>query len=366
MKSNMSLNDKIAILPKRSAETRPVAAVASLETIWPKLADGIVISDAQGRITLINSTAQEMAQIDAQGMLLEFAPLIWGRLLDVEGHEIAPERWPTMRAARGYTTVQQQCRLLQPEGEYYDILLSAAPLKIANSKPAGVIATLTDITELCRRNLLLRQQAVSRERSRMAEDLHDAFCQKLSAILLQLEAAQSCGTSESECTGRLRIVTDIARACMAEARSSLWTFCHESLGEADPASKLIEVAQKMVQGTTISLDLSLQQQPRALPPKLPLELLRIGQEALSNVVKHSGATRVNIELAYKPEAVHFSVQDDGRGFTRPSVDSRKRGFGLISMKERTERLGGKISVDSRPGKGTRVAAVIPLPFALAA
>ncbi|HEY1939849.1 MAG TPA: ATP-binding protein [Candidatus Angelobacter sp.] len=366
MKSNISPNDKIAILKPGRVETRPVTAVASLETIWRKLSDGIVISDAQGRITLINSAAQQMAQMEAQGMLLEFAAQIWGRLFDLGGHEIAPQNWPTMRAARGHTTVQQECRLVQGQGEYHDILFSAAPLCIAGGKAAGVIATLTDITELSRRSLLLRQQAVSRERNRMAEDLHDVFCQKLNAILLQLEAAQCCATGDDEYTGRVRTATDIARGCLTEARSCLWTFCHESLGGVDPASKLSEVAKKMVRGTPICLDLSLQQQPRALPPKLPLELLRIGQEALSNVVKHSGATRVNIELAYKRQAVHFSVQDDGRGFIRRSVDLRKKGFGLISMKERTERLGGKMSVDSRPGGGTRVAAVIPLPFAIAA
>ncbi|HET6935666.1 MAG TPA: ATP-binding protein [Candidatus Angelobacter sp.] len=354
----MVANSNGASKPESPHCVQPAGQVATLETIWGKLADGIVISNAEGKISVANATARELGQMDPQGMPLDCAPLIWGRMFDQPGHEVAPAEWPTMRASRGHSTTQLECQLVQAHGKQHDVLFSAAPMPSMNGKPVGVIATLTDITQLKRRTLMLRQKAVSRERNRMAEDIHDGFCQGLSSIMLQLETAQSCLPADCESAfPHLKTACDVARNTMAEARRSMWTFCHESLGDIDPASRLCDVAKLMLRGTRISLSLSLQQE---LPVRIPLELLRISQEALSNVIKHSQASRVKIALTYRNWALHLLVCDDGRGFVCRSPDPLVRGFGLISMRERAERLGGKIRIDSQPGEGTRVSAVIPL------
>lgn len=345
----------------RMNKTASTSPIASMETIWRRLADGIVVVDRTQKIVMANAEARRLAQIDPQEMSIELAPLIWGRMLDLQGREIPVHQWPCAKASRGESTTQQECRLVHESGRYYDVLFSAAPITVANGEPAAAVVTMTDLTRHNSRALVLRQQAVSRERRRMAEDIHDAFCQRLHAIVLQLQTAQDY--LMADCQPALRHLTvayDVARECLTEARRSMWTFCHESLGDIDPAFTLSRVAEQIVRGTPISLNLSLQPQPRALSPKVPFELVRISQEALSNVVKHSRATKVDIELAYKRQTLHFSVQDDGRGFIRTHSNNRKCGFGLISMQERAERLGGKIIIDSKPGRGTRVAAVIPL------
>ena len=88
------------------------------------------------------------------------------------------------------------------------------------------------------------------------------------------------------------------------------------------------------------------------------QLFRIAQEALANVARHSGATRVEVDLTYNAGAVTMRVADDGRGF-EPAKD-RADGFGLRSMSERLAKLGGSVEIESVPGEGTRVICVCPL------
>ena len=350
----------------RSEKTVSFPVAKSASAIWKDLPNGVVVFDGEGRIILTNAAARRVAQADPQGMLMDLAPRIWGKMFDSEGREVAPCDWPSAKAMRGESTTQQECRLVQENGAYYDVLFSAAPVRMINGEPGGVLATLTDITQHNKRALLLRQEAVRRERGRMAEDIHDSLSQKLSAIVLQLQTALDCFDADrSPALRHFKAAYDVARESLAHARQSMWTFCHESLGDIDPASALSELAKQAVKGTPISVDLSLQQRPRQLPPQVSLELLRISQEALCNVVKHSQASRVQIVLVYRRRALHFSVEDDGRGFIRAS-DGARKGFGLVSMRERAERLGGTLSVESRPGKGTRVALVIPLSACAAA
>jgi signal transduction histidine kinase len=90
-------------------------------------------------------------------------------------------------------------------------------------------------------------------------------------------------------------------------------------------------------------------------------LLRIGQEALTNALKHAKPEKIEIELSYESDCVRLRITDDGCGFdTNHPASSNEGHFGLIGMYERIERLKGKLSFQSRPGSGTEVIAVIPL------
>ena len=99
---------------------------------------------------------------------------------------------------------------------------------------------------------------------------------------------------------------------------------------------------------------------RGLPEVVEENLLRIGQEALTNVIKHSQATRVKIELAFQPRQAVLQVADNGIGFVpEQAVGPADGHFGLLGMSERAKRLGGQLELVSAPGKGTTVRAVIP-------
>jgi signal transduction histidine kinase len=101
---------------------------------------------------------------------------------------------------------------------------------------------------------------------------------------------------------------------------------------------------------------------RPLPQEMEQQLLRIAQEAVTNVTKHAGASRIEIQLHREPKRLSLRIVDNGRGFEERDAFAAHGGhFGLIGMRERAERLGGELSLVSRPGEGTEVEVSVPLP-----
>jgi signal transduction histidine kinase len=102
----------------------------------------------------------------------------------------------------------------------------------------------------------------------------------------------------------------------------------------------------------------------ALYPDIEIALLRVAQEALANVAKHAGASRVRLTLSYMEDVVTLDVRDDGAGFCATEASNGRAsagggGFGLTTMRQRTERLGGRLAIESEPGNGTAVSASVP-------
>jgi signal transduction histidine kinase len=323
---------------------------------------GIVVSNSHGTITMVNAAAKRMSQMDPEGKALSIAPSIWGEMSNIKGRRVPVAQWPCMRALRGKTTVGTECHLVRGDGSSCDILFGACPIRGAESQIVGALSSLTDISGYKQKELALREDAALNERSRIAADIHDTAVQGLNAVVLQLEAAETeILESPEQARQRMRRVREIARESLAETRRSMWTCCQESFDNEDLAIALEFIAQKLFEGTTVKLQLSLGEDTRAFPAEMRIELLRIGKEALSNVLKHARATTVTIELAWLEQEVRLSVLDDGRGFISESLPSGQGGFGLFGMRRRAERLGGKLVVDSRPERGTQVVAHLPLP-----
>jgi signal transduction histidine kinase len=324
---------------------------------------GIVVSDSHGTITQVNAAAKRLSQMDPEGKALSTAPSIWGEMFDAKGRPIPVEEWPCVRALRGKTTISAECRLVRRDGSSYDILFGACPIRSAKSQIVGALSSLTDITDYKQKELAFREDAALNERSRIAADIHDTAVQGLNAVVLQLEAAEEeILANPEQARQRLRRVREIARESLAETRRSMWTLCQESFDDKHPAIALAFVAQKLFAGTPVKLQLSLGEDTRAIPTDMRIELLRIGKEALSNVLKHARATTVTLELAWLEKELRLSVLDDGQGFKSESLPSGQGGFGLFGMRTRAERLGGKLVVESRPERGTQIVAHFPLPL----
>jgi signal transduction histidine kinase len=139
----------------------------------------------------------------------------------------------------------------------------------------------------------------------------------------------------------------------------MWTLSHESLENEDLAPALSFLAQQFFAGTPVKLKLSLQPETGALPLELRRELLRIAREALANVLKHSNATRVHLDLLYQKREVQLRIFDDGHGFVGDPRPGASHGAGLNNMRKRAERMGGKLIINSLPGQGTRLIAALP-------
>jgi signal transduction histidine kinase len=332
-----------------------------------EIRDGIVVCDAQGLIVLANAGAKQLSVQDPEGKALDLASDIWGELFDSHGSHIAVEDWPLYKALRGEDTSYKQCRFVRPDGTASDVLFSAAPLVDLAHRNIGAVATLTDISQQKRDEAALREQALERERSRMATHIHDTVSQTLTGLMLQLQAAESDLHKAPETAGiYLQHALAAARDGLAELRRCIWTLSHESLEGDDLAEALTFLTERFFAATPIDLELSLQPEAEVLPREVRHEILWISKEAMANVLKHSHATRVRVELHCGTKDVQLRVKDNGVGFGQVHLRSANGSFGLISMRKRAERLGGTVAIDSEPGKGTSVSARVPCTQCLAA
>lgn len=205
-----------------------------------------------------------------------------------------------------------------------------------------------------------RQQATNDERRRLARELHDSVAGDLAALLWQTEDLVSQLTSGSDISvDRLKEIRDTIRETLAESRRAVWNLRSETSGVC-PLSQLLQgELDSLEKISDITAQLSGGYSGSDLTPEIELALLRIGQEAINNVRRHSGASHVNLSLSKTGRTVTLVVQDDGRGFTETlSDDTQLGGFGLTSMYERALSVGGDLKIESAPGRGTSVAVTV--------
>ena len=222
---------------------------------------------------------------------------------------------------------------------------------------ATAVATARDVAaEGLRRSL----EAGERERSRWARELHDQTLQDLAGLKVLLSGARRVKEREQvdaiieQAIEHVQLGVDALRGLVTELRPAAL----DELGTA-PALRALIDRTAATAGLEIELNVDLAyEQGRAdtrHAPELESTLYRLVQEALTNVVKHAGASRVTVALIEDDATVQLTVTDDGAGF---QTDAASKGFGLIGMRERIALIGGALVFDSQPGAGTTVAARI--------
>lgn len=230
---------------------------------------------------------------------------------------------------------------------------------------AGLLVYIwvTLLTERAARGLLverLKEEAVSQERHRVAREIHDTVAQALMAVSLQLEAAKDVmGSEADEALVHVDRAQDVAREGLADARRAVWALHPETLEDDDLAGALRHLTNRIAEHREIAAEFLLHGKPCTLPGEIEANVLRVAQEALSNAVKHSGARKVRVELVFGNKEAQLLVCDNGKGF---HWESKKpsRGFGLTSMRERSQRIGAQLSFESRQGQGTCVKLAFPV------
>lgn len=135
------------ITERKRTEATFTAQKRLLESILKQAADAIVVCDAQGKLTLVNDEARRLALLDPKGTTLDISPQVWGQAFDIHGELVPLERWATVKALQGQATFGRESRMVRPDGSYYDVLISATPLRNAQGEIAGAITTFFDITE---------------------------------------------------------------------------------------------------------------------------------------------------------------------------------------------------------------------------
>jgi len=201
-----------------------------------------------------------------------------------------------------------------------------------------------------------RQAGVLEERQRLAREIHDTLAQGFASIVVQLEAAEMASENETSAGRYLEQARNAAREGLSEARRMVWALRPEILENTSLPEALQRLMRRWQQESGVQAQFTLTGEPRPLHPELEVGLLRIAQEALANIRKHSKARHATLTLSYLGDMVLMDVQDDGVGLQPPTSGS----FGLRSMRERVEALGGQMTVESEPGLGTTLAFSLPL------
>ena len=210
--------------------------------------------------------------------------------------------------------------------------------------------------------------AAAEERNRVAREIHDTLAQALAALTMQLETADAVAAEGAD--ARLARAVErslaLARATLDEARHSVLDLRASPLGGRSLGEALAALAEEQgaaghapVRLTIEGLDETGPRAASAVPAAVAVGLERIARQALANVARHAGATSATVRLSREAAAIRLRVEDDGAGFD-PAAVPRDR-FGLVGMRERARLLGGTLAVESAPGAGTAIEAVIPLP-----
>jgi signal transduction histidine kinase len=206
-----------------------------------------------------------------------------------------------------------------------------------------------------------QQMAAMEERNRLAQELHDSVTQSLYSLTLYAEAAArllEAGNSR-KAVRELRELGDTAREALQEMRLLIFELKPLDLEKAGLAEAIRSRVDAVESRVGLKADLSVVGEVATIQNPLQLELYHVAREALNNVLKHAGARRVSVVLTLGPEQAALEVSDDGRGFA-PQSGRSSGGLGLAGMAERARRVGGELTVQSRPGGGTRIGFRAPL------
>lgn len=203
--------------------------------------------------------------------------------------------------------------------------------------------------------------AVWHERNRIARELHDTLAQGLGAISVHLELIKSDLEGDAKIREQVEKVRLLARASMADVRKSIWNMRSQVLENGDLAAALAGILETLAKGNGLKSEIRVLGRSRRLAPVTENNLLRIGQEAIANAVKHARAGRIDVVLEFGKRELRLTVRDDGGGVDLAHPPAGGGGFGLVGMRERAAQLHGELSMASKPGQGTVVTMTLPLP-----
>lgn len=287
---------------------------------------------------------------------------IWKSVLST-GHSMSLEN-VTLNKRETWKTLHAVPLVWQDQGPEGVLLLGANSTQAFAQRHQALLETLAGQAALLIQNsrlmVKLEYQAVVDERARLAREIHDGLAQTLAFLKIQAAQMQNyLSRGETErLTSTLQASYRTLSDAYIDARQAI-----ENLRRA-PSSSLADwvrqVASDYEQATGQEVALNEFNLAVEYPPNVQAQLIRIIQEALSNVRKHSGAANVSIRGIQKSDSVLIEVHDDGKGFAPEQVDGSLR-FGLRGMHERAESIGADFQIASQPGAGTVVSLRLPVP-----
>jgi signal transduction histidine kinase len=273
--------------------------------------------------------------------------------------------WRTPQSFRLLLRMPQTDVLVLKAPSWWNLRHTLWALAVTLSVLLAVMAWVAVLGRRLREQMIIirqkiRSSAVLEDRNRIARELHDTLEQELAGITMQLDlAVDSFQQAPRVAQQALETARNMSRHSMVEARRSVWDLRCQMLEDGDLVSAFARIVEPLVPREGAEVDFKIEGNPIRLPEPMEMNLLRIGQEAVANAVKHGRARRVCVELRYAPTSICLTVSDDGQGFAA-SQASPTGHFGLLDMRERAQSMGSQLNIASEPGRGTRVAVEVPL------
>ena len=353
-------------LEESLAENRRLALVAKQSS------DAIIIHDLEGRISFWNPAAERMFGYQMEEIVGRSATL----LTTSERHAEVQENLDTVKRRTLIEMIETQ--RLTKDGRVVDVALSAAPLvDPVSNEVIGEICSMRDITEhkmvqqaereLERNRQLTReiQSRLEEERRSIARELHDELGQCVTAI-------KTIGTAISNRTRESAPDTHENAQTIVSVASHIYDVVHGIIRQLRPTALDHLGLSDTIRGTVsgwrerhpeIACDLRLEGTLDGLGETINITVYRIVQECLTNVARHAAATHAEIQVARlngsrRGDVVTVVVRDNGKGLEQ-EIERELMRFGLIGMRERVQALDGEFRIESNPGEGVTVTAVIP-------
>lgn len=255
-----------------------------------------------------------------------------------------------------------------PEGPFGDLWLARHDDPPFDDGDRRFLATMAELASIAIANAQLFEQqrntATIAERERIAREMHDGMAQVLGVTHLRLRAleAQSSVRDLVDVHDEVADLADMCREAYSDVRESILGLRESSRVDRALMESLRAYLEKYQRQSGIPTALDAEgAEDIVLPSRYQVQILRVVQEALTNVRKHSGASRAVVRVRDDLVLTTFVIEDDGHGFDVTTQPFTRDGFGLHSMRERMELLGGTLTIDSEPGRGTRVVAAVPSP-----
>ena len=348
-----------------------------LQVTLSSIAEAVIATDPGGVVTFVNPAAERLTRVPLDKALGSKLTELFRIVNEDTREEVKSPAQKVIETGQAAALANHSI-LITRDGHEVPIDDSAAPI-MNKGIVQGVVLVITDATErkLAERSRREREmmervvEAQEGERRRIARDLHDHLGQLMTALRLRIEALSEKCTENLDLKNAIGSVQASAMEIDRDISFLSWELRPTELEDLGLGDALKSFLREWSTQYGISAEFQASKTGSGadggrLPHAVETNLYRIAQEALNNVLKHSGADRVNVLLQHKPESIVLIVEDNGEGFDSEEFSSSMTspgGLGLVGMLERAAILKGTLEIDSAPGKGTSVRAEIPLEVA---
>ncbi|MDF5721903.1 MAG: PAS domain S-box protein [Rhizonema sp. PD37] len=330
------------ISERKHAEEVIIQQKELLQSIFDHIPVMVILFDSNGRIQFVNRETERLlgwsqAELENVDLLAEWCPDLECRASILEHMVAITGKW-------------QDIKLRTRFGHNMDT--AWANIRLSSDMNIGIGQDITERKQT-------EEASVLEERNRMAREIHDTLAQAFTGIILHVGAATRVLTKDLEAVRtHLETVEDLAQSGLAEARRSVAALRPQLLEDGNLSSAINHLVTQMKTSThQTDLTYEIVGTVYPLPSDVENHLLRIGQEALTNAVKHAFASEICIELVYKDTHCLLQITDNGQGFKVDNL-ALKGGFGLLGMTERSERIGARLMIQSQLGQGTEIVVTV--------